>query len=74
VVLYGLAELDLQEVVEFYPSRNEAEAALRAALNDEPHWAPILAVARIEYRNGRFEIDLDHAPQASGSSPVSSSA
>jgi hypothetical protein len=58
VVLYGLAELDLQEVVEFYPSRDEAEAALRAALTDEPDWAPILAVARIEYRNGQFEIEL----------------
>jgi hypothetical protein len=58
VVLYGLVELDLQEVVEFYPSRAEAEAALRAALHDEPDWAPILAVARVEYRNGQFEIEL----------------
>jgi hypothetical protein len=58
VVLYGLVELDLQEVVEFYPSQAEAEAALRAALNDEPDWAPILAVARIEYRHGQFEVEL----------------
>jgi hypothetical protein len=58
MVLYGLVELDLQEVVEFYPSQADAEAALRAALNDEPDWAPILAVARIEYRNGRFETEL----------------
>jgi hypothetical protein len=58
VVLYGLVELDLQEVVEFYPSQADAEAALRAALTDEPDWAPILAVARVEYQNGVFEIEL----------------
>ena len=62
MVLYGLVELDLQEVVEFYPSRDEAEAALRAALQDEPDWAPILAVARIEYRGGKFDVDLAPSP------------
>jgi hypothetical protein len=68
MVFYGLAELELGEVVEFFSSLNDAEAALRAVLHDEPEWAAILAVARLEYKDGTFEVDLDHTAHVRGPS------
>lgn len=41
MTLYGLADYrlnDFGEVIEFYPSRAEADAALRDVLRDEPEW------------------------------------
>lgn len=35
---YGLLDHDLDEVIEFYPSRDEAEEDLAAILGDEPGW------------------------------------
>jgi hypothetical protein len=50
--LYGLADYrlnDFGEVIEFYPSRQEAQDALRAVLEDEPEWAAELGVVSVEF-------------------------
>jgi hypothetical protein len=46
VRFYGLLDRDHAEVIEFYPSLQGAELALREILGDEPDWA------------GRFEVVL----------------
>jgi hypothetical protein len=43
---YGLADYSLQEVVEFYATREEAEKTLRDVLQDEPQWREILGLVR----------------------------
>jgi hypothetical protein len=51
MIFYGLADErlnDFGEVVEFFGSREEAEAALRDVLRDEPDWKPIIGVAEID--------------------------
>jgi hypothetical protein len=52
MTFYGLADYSLRdfgEVIEFYPSREEAEAALRDVLRDEPGWAGEVGVIAIEF-------------------------
>jgi hypothetical protein len=56
VTCYGLADYrlrDFGEVIEFYASRKEADAALRDVLIDEPDWVGELGVELI-----RFEVSL----------------
>jgi hypothetical protein len=52
MILYGLADYrlrDFGEVIEFYPSREEAETALRDVLKDEPQWAGEFGVVAVEF-------------------------
>jgi len=52
VVLYGLADYrlnDFGEVIEFYVSRDDADAALADVLRDEPEWFGELGVVRVEF-------------------------
>ena len=49
MVFYGLADLYLQEVIEFFGSADEAEDARKRALADEPSWDPALAVVRVDF-------------------------
>jgi hypothetical protein len=44
MVLWGLADYFVDEIVEFYPSREAAEAALYGILRDEPEWHGMMAV------------------------------
>ncbi len=46
---YGLADLSVQEVIEFYGSREEAEASLREVLVDEPEWVSILKIVAVDF-------------------------
>jgi hypothetical protein len=46
VILYALA--DPVETIEIFPTREEAEAALRAVLVDEPGWAGSMRVVELE--------------------------
>ncbi len=50
VRFYGLADYSVQEVVEFYLTREQAEEALREVLADEPDWAGILEIVEVEIR------------------------
>jgi hypothetical protein len=52
VTFYGLADYRLTkygEVLEFFVTRDEAEAALADVLQDEPEWADELGVVTIEF-------------------------
>jgi hypothetical protein len=49
---YGLADYSMQEIIEFYPSRAEAEQALADVLEDEPGWADIVGIERVELSGG----------------------
>ena len=45
---YTLSGSELGEVIEFYVSPEEAEAALRDVLIDEPEWEDELAIEIVE--------------------------
>jgi hypothetical protein len=52
VTFYALADYwlnDFGEVVEFYVTRGEAEAALADVLHDEPLWEDELGVVPVEF-------------------------
>jgi hypothetical protein len=66
VTFYGLADYrlnDFGEVLEFYGSREEAEAALRDVLRDEPEWEGELGVVTVEFAASRSSTE----PRSSGS-------
>lgn len=48
MILFGLAELELQELVDLYLSREDAEQALRNVLRDEPDCAGFVDVIELE--------------------------
>src|SRR5438128_393131 len=49
VIFYGLADWSVNEVIEFYASRREAETALAQAIADEPEFDQILAVVSVDF-------------------------
>jgi hypothetical protein len=48
VMMWGLADFFVDEVVEFYPSREAAQRALENVLADEPSWEGMLAVLPVK--------------------------
>jgi len=46
-MLWGLADHFVDEVIELYRSREQAERALRAVLADEPDWAGMMEVVEV---------------------------
>jgi hypothetical protein len=48
VPVWGLVDLSLLEVIEFFPTERAAVEALREVLIDEPSWKSILRVERID--------------------------
>jgi hypothetical protein len=48
VLFWGLASVELDEAIELYATRAEAEQALRAVLADEPAWDQLLFIMPIE--------------------------
>lgn len=49
MVLYGVLDLRLREVVEFFTSRARAETFIAECLADEPEWRDLLAVEVIKF-------------------------
>jgi hypothetical protein len=47
-LLYALISDEIQAVVDFYPTRAEAEADLLDCLGDVPEWCDVLRVAAFE--------------------------
>jgi hypothetical protein len=43
-------------VIEFYPTREEAEAEMAAILSDEPSWAPKLEIVRVDFSGDELRI------------------
>jgi hypothetical protein len=48
MILYALASRQVQETVDLFSTREEAEAAVRVVIHDEPLLAPDVFVAEIE--------------------------
>ena len=46
-MLWGLADYFVDEVIETYRSREQAERALAEILNDEPEWEGMMEVVRV---------------------------
>jgi hypothetical protein len=49
-MVWALSDLFVGEVIAFYPSRVQAERALRAVLRDEPDWRGMLEVVSVPER------------------------
>lgn len=49
MLFYGLLDRELAEVIEFYPSREAAEAELREILADEPGWVARLEIVLVDF-------------------------
>jgi hypothetical protein len=49
VVLYGIASVRSEDIEDWYPTHEEAEAALAAILRDEPDFAGDLWVRPVEF-------------------------
>jgi hypothetical protein len=52
VVFYAVVSDEIQRVIEFFPTRWEAERKLARVLWSEPGWGEILHVEPIELRTG----------------------
>jgi hypothetical protein len=48
VIFWGLADYKVNEIIEVFGERQDAERMLRDCLSDEPQWAEILAVVSLE--------------------------
>ena len=48
MIFYGLADAQVQEVVELFATRGQEEEALAQALADEPEWVDSLSVVELD--------------------------
>jgi hypothetical protein len=54
-MLWGLADRFVDEVIELYRSREQAERALRAVLADEPDWTGMMEIVAVpQPRDGHW--------------------
>ena len=52
MVFYAVVSDEIQRVIEFFPTRWEAERKLARVVSNEPDWGDILHVEKIELRTG----------------------
>ena len=52
LVFYGLLSRDIERVVEFFLTAEEAERVRLEVLHDEPDWASSLEVVRVDFGHG----------------------
>jgi hypothetical protein len=52
MVFYAVVSDEIQRVIEFFPTRWEAERKLARVVWNEPDWGDILHVEKIELRTG----------------------
>jgi hypothetical protein len=48
MVVWGVVSSEIEQVIEFFGSRHEAERMLRDVLRDEPEWLDQFRIERIE--------------------------
>jgi hypothetical protein len=48
MVLWGVLSSEIEQVIEFYRSRREAERMLTDVVRDEPNWQELFYIERIE--------------------------
>jgi hypothetical protein len=49
IMLWALADRFVDEVIELYRSREQAERALRAVLADEPDWTGMMEIVPVPF-------------------------
>ncbi len=54
--VYGLLDHMIDEVIEFYPSREAAEAELAEILEDEPEWVTKLEVVFADFSGTEVQV------------------
>jgi hypothetical protein len=52
MVLWAVVSDEINQVIEFFPTRRQAETMLAEALEDEPDWRGILHGEKIAFRTG----------------------
>jgi hypothetical protein len=52
LVFYGLLSRDIDRIVEFFLTADEAERVRSDVLRDEPDWATSLEVVRVDFGRG----------------------
>ncbi len=58
MVFYGLADWQVNDVVEWFPTRKAAEATLAQVLRDEPDFEAILGVVRVDFASVPVQVDV----------------
>jgi hypothetical protein len=66
VILYAVVSDEIERVIEFFPTRDEAETLLARVLADEPDWREILHVEPIVLRARRAELSSSGSRRPSG--------
>ena len=63
---YGLLDHDLDEVIEFYPSREAAEKELDEILLDEPGWVEKLEIVLVDFSGDEAAVTRVPCPWGTG--------
>jgi hypothetical protein len=48
MVVWGVVSSEIEQVIEFFGSRHEAQRVLAEIVRDEPHWEDVFRIERIE--------------------------
>jgi hypothetical protein len=48
MVVWGVVSSEIEQVIEFFGSRHEAQRMLAEIVHDEPHWEDVFRIERIE--------------------------
>jgi hypothetical protein len=48
MVVWGVVSCEIEQVIEFFGSRHEAQRMLAEIVRDEPHWEDVFRIERIE--------------------------
>lgn len=59
MIFYGLADARLDEAVELFPTREQADEALAQVLADEPNWVGVVSVVTIDLSGANAEAALN---------------
>ena len=57
-MFWGLLDRQIAEVVDFYLSREQAEAERETIIADEPEWESTLQVVRVDFRGPAVRVEL----------------
>jgi hypothetical protein len=49
VIFWGLADSEVNEIIDVFADRKDAEQMLRDCLSDEPEWVDILEVVPVKF-------------------------
>ena len=58
MIFYGLADCFVNEVIDFYASRQEAEATLAQVIADQPEFERTLAVVSVDFGSTPIGVEV----------------